>query len=457
MRMFVKDKKGIALISCYFVIVILAILGSAFLTRSISEKRIAEIEKDSIRAFNIAEGGLERAVHDLKRDFECSEHIPGGPSWRDDKIYTSATDPTVYIDLSRAGVQAIPQYYPRFYPLPYGTVHCSPLVSALLGGGSFTVELANVPGEDDEIWVKSTGTFGGLSRTVQACIRIEKEDWLSMIPGAVYSNGKVKLQFEEERDDAYIDGWDDKDAGIGVAGIYSSGKTEEGKKKIEIEEGEGRIDGNPPIKEELTEGELNDLLIYQYGLWDAFDCDALRARAIADGTYFQGDDYNTAKAKYFLPVVEGETNGVFFFDTRGAVPLNDAVLVKKTEANIELNGTCGNQMSGVIVVAGDLTIKDTKDCDFLFDGVILVLNKLTIDDKGVNYSNIVIKGAVLSDNIIPEEEKKPKKKPKKPKKPKEKRTKESIVDIKNATIKYDIDAIISATPWNIIREGWQEI
>ncbi len=427
-KMFLKDRKGIMLITCYLVIVVLTILGSAFLVRSVSEKRIAERERDLIRAFNIAEAGLERALYDLKRD---SKYSPGLPSWRDDNIYTSATE---YIDISQGVAGAIPQNYPTFYLLPYGTVYdySLPPVSTSLDGGSFTVELANVAGKDDEIWVKSTGTFNSLSRIIQARIRIENS-WLSKIPAAIYSNGAVKVKFKK-RDDAYIDGDE-------VAGIYASGDVKVKK------DGEGRIDGNPPIQEEAPTPEaLED------GIWDAFDINALRDIAIEEGTYFSGDEYNK-KGKYILPVEEGETAGVFFFDTRDGVVLDDDAIDEANEAKVELRGTCGNQISGIIVVVGDLTIKDTKDCDFLFDGVILVLDDLKMHDNrhgrrdGSNDSDIFIRGALLSDNII-QKGKKRKKKP--------------AADIKNATIEYDKNAITNASSygssqWRIILESWQEI
>jgi len=56
----IKDQKGMILITAYMVILILVVLGAAFIYRSTSEKNISDIEKNSIRAFNIAEGGKSR-------------------------------------------------------------------------------------------------------------------------------------------------------------------------------------------------------------------------------------------------------------------------------------------------------------------------------------------------------------------------------------------------------------
>ena len=67
--MFLKDRKGIILIACYLVIIVLAILGGAFLVRSTGEKRAVERERDSIQAFYLAEAGVEREARDLYNNF----------------------------------------------------------------------------------------------------------------------------------------------------------------------------------------------------------------------------------------------------------------------------------------------------------------------------------------------------------------------------------------------------
>jgi hypothetical protein len=56
-------KKGVALITCYLIILILSILGTAFLARSVNDKRVAERKKASIQAFYLAEGALEDAIY----------------------------------------------------------------------------------------------------------------------------------------------------------------------------------------------------------------------------------------------------------------------------------------------------------------------------------------------------------------------------------------------------------
>lgn len=64
--MILKNKKGIVLITSYIVIAVLTILGAAFISRSISEMRIAEREQNSIQAFYLAEAGIDYALDRLR-------------------------------------------------------------------------------------------------------------------------------------------------------------------------------------------------------------------------------------------------------------------------------------------------------------------------------------------------------------------------------------------------------
>lgn len=375
-----KDNKGVVLITAYMVIVVLITLLGVYATRSINESNLAERQRKSAEAFYIAEAGIQKALWVISNNLDSIDN-------------NTALTSKANMDNS-------------------------------LGNGSFQVQIS---GGSSTKTITANGTVSSITRQIQVQAQ---NSWLSKIPAAIYSKGVGKIKFDK-RDDAYIDGGN-------MPGIYS---TDEVKTK---KEGEGRIDGNPPILEnqKVPEGLLD-------GIWDAFDINTLREMAKANGTYFQGDEYNKGKkGKYTLPVEEGETSGVFFFDTRDGVVFDDDAIDRKNEAKIELKGTT-EPMSGVIVVLGDLTIKDTKDYDFLFDGVILVLDDLKIDDKrshrrlGTNDSDILIRGAVLSDNVIEKGKK---------------RKKKSTIDIKNATIEYDPDSISSASShWGIVPGSWQEL
>jgi len=65
--MHIKNKKGIILITAYMVIAVLGIIGGAFISRSISEIRIAEREKNSIQAFYLAEAGIDYILDRLRK------------------------------------------------------------------------------------------------------------------------------------------------------------------------------------------------------------------------------------------------------------------------------------------------------------------------------------------------------------------------------------------------------
>ncbi len=390
-------QKGLAFVLVLAFVLILATAATAFIALSGTEIRMVRRQCDSTRAFYIAEGGFERTRYNLGEDGDWMDGEINGFSYNKEDVDSDA-----------------------FYLLNYDYATKTSL------GGKFTVRLKNVVGKTDEIKVKSTGTFNTATRAVE--VIVEREfPW--SIPAAMYANGLIKAMKFDKRDDAYIDGGN-------LPGIYATDDVKTKKK------GEGRIMGNPPILEyqEVPEG-MED------GVWEAFDLDRLRQIAKDNGTYFGGDEYNK-KGKYTLPVEEGKTKGVFFFDAKDGGVLDDDEINPKNEAKVELKGTT-EQISGIIVVVGDLTIKDTKDYDFLFDGIIIVLDDLKMDDNrhgrrdGSNDSDILIRGAILSDNII-EKGKGRKKKP--------------SIDIKNATIEYDSTKVLNAAPfWDIAVASWQEI
>ena len=140
-----NNQRGIILIAAYLVVVILLILGSAFITGSISENRIADREKDSILAFYMAEAGIESALYDLKQDFGNGDADP----WRDGDINGNTVGPS---DVN-------------FYSLYGGEIS--------LGDGSYDVELKNVAGKDNEIWLRSTGNYGSITnKTIQVYMKM---------------------------------------------------------------------------------------------------------------------------------------------------------------------------------------------------------------------------------------------------------------------------------------------
>jgi hypothetical protein len=146
----IKNKKGAALIVTYMVIAVLLVLGAAFAVRSISESRIAERHKKATQAFAIAEAGLELALYRLRMDFENGG---ANPSWLTDN------------DID--GIPIVPStaaYYQLFAATPLGDD---------LYTGNYNVDLMNVAGEDQEIWVRATGVVGDITKAIEAYVKIK--------------------------------------------------------------------------------------------------------------------------------------------------------------------------------------------------------------------------------------------------------------------------------------------
>lgn len=68
-----KNKEGVVLILVIFVVVVLAILGGALVTRSVSERNLAQRYDWSARAFWLAEAGISRALKEVKDNFTTSD------------------------------------------------------------------------------------------------------------------------------------------------------------------------------------------------------------------------------------------------------------------------------------------------------------------------------------------------------------------------------------------------
>lgn len=169
------DKKGSSLVITYFVIVVLSAFGAAFAIMSANEASVAERQRKMAQAFAIAEAGIERAIYDLRQDFLNDST---DPSFLDGTIDSFTIGP----DTS------------NFYTIPYASSVTS------LGAGSFTVQLKNITGSKEEVWVESTGTVGGTSQTLQAYIKmVSVSPWANAIfAGAGASgaavNGNVNIR-----------------------------------------------------------------------------------------------------------------------------------------------------------------------------------------------------------------------------------------------------------------------
>lgn len=70
------NKKGIALIITFAIIMVLTILGSAIISRSISENNIAKRYTETTQAFWLSEAGINRALYELRNNYSLGSIAP---------------------------------------------------------------------------------------------------------------------------------------------------------------------------------------------------------------------------------------------------------------------------------------------------------------------------------------------------------------------------------------------
>jgi hypothetical protein len=147
---------GYALAVVIILALVSAVMVAAFMGMTLTEYIIVDSNNDSITAFHVAEAGLEKGARLL---YEDMVNTPGGttPSWRDGRFYFDSCDGGYVVD------DAI-THFPVFRVL-YGPIE--------FAGGSYTVEVANIAGLDDSVWLRSTGTFDGKTRAVLSKYRIK--------------------------------------------------------------------------------------------------------------------------------------------------------------------------------------------------------------------------------------------------------------------------------------------
>ncbi|MCK4419649.1 pilus assembly PilX N-terminal domain-containing protein, partial [Candidatus Aerophobetes bacterium] len=179
-----SKEKGIILPLVLIFALLLMISGLAFMSLGIQEASLVQREISKRQAFYLAEAGLERALYDLRQDFE-----KGTQNWADGEINEVEIDSKV----NEGGFSSL---------LYNGT---------FLGSGSYSVAVKNISidleGLDkqadefikDEIWVKVRGTFEDISKTIQAYVTIEN---LSPWNNAIFCGERIK----EKIDSANIHG-----------------------------------------------------------------------------------------------------------------------------------------------------------------------------------------------------------------------------------------------------------
>ncbi len=197
------NERGLVFILVMAFVVILIVSATSFVKLSNNEIRATMRQGDSLKAFYIAEAGFQRALYDLKQDF-----VTGGasPSWSDGWITNN-------------------------YNVGPNTTDFYTLYSNSFGGGSHTVSLKNITNENDEIWVKSQGTYNSVVRTVQVYVKIKNiSPWNnaifagsgasgSAVSGNVYIHGSVHVLGS---------GLASTDTAINLSGTASVGNNYEG-------------------------------------------------------------------------------------------------------------------------------------------------------------------------------------------------------------------------------------
>ncbi|MBN1919150.1 MAG: hypothetical protein JW889_14690 [Verrucomicrobia bacterium] len=150
------SQDGSALAVVIILALVSAVMVAAFMGMTLTEHIIVNSNSDSIAAFHVAEAGLETGARLL---YEDMINTPQGyePSWRDGRFYLDSYDGGY---LAEDGVT----YYPTFRVL------AGPVSFA---DGTYTIEMANIAGLDDAIWVRSTGTVRGKTRAVLSKYRIK--------------------------------------------------------------------------------------------------------------------------------------------------------------------------------------------------------------------------------------------------------------------------------------------
>jgi hypothetical protein len=175
----INNKKGSLLILSYMIVFVLISLGGVFALLSLGEAKSVERERRTTVAFNIAEAGIERALYDLKQDYVAAPST----AWRDGTINT-------YAFTASNG-----SYATLAYPSSITSVN----------NGSFAVQLQSFTGLNGDIYVRSVGTFGDQTQTIQVYVKmVNVSPWNNaifagtgsagaMVNGNVTINGSVHI------------------------------------------------------------------------------------------------------------------------------------------------------------------------------------------------------------------------------------------------------------------------
>ncbi|MBA3061602.1 MAG: hypothetical protein FP833_01355, partial [Atribacteria sp.] len=139
------NQKGMALLTTLIFVFILITFGVSLLIMTSNDTKLSTLQRDSTKAFYIAEAGVERTLYNLKKDFESSE------DWSDGDIngYTLSDQEN------------------EFWKINYN----SPGYEVSFGDGTYTVSLKI--NDSNNVTIKSKGKYNNSIRYVQVDAKIE--------------------------------------------------------------------------------------------------------------------------------------------------------------------------------------------------------------------------------------------------------------------------------------------
>lgn len=308
-----KNKKGIVLVACYFVIATLAVLGSAFLARSVSEQRFAERQRSSTQAFYYAEAGLERAAWYL------TDVAPDGSNdgnWRTSN-----------------------------YPAQPGTGVNDPRQETC-SDGSYIIWVEN---EDSDVRIYARGTSGGITRELTQRISVDSIpapfEYAVYVGGAINDSGATNLTVNGDTqedgpelptvDMAYFSGLAIPSQRITgnytfVAGTYN---------------GVWYIDGNVNIESNVT----------------------INGSIISTG-HISTAGFNTITVNATLPQPALIAQGNFDFKDSSVITVNGIIYVgADMTGNFLLQQAENITFNGTLIVAGNLNIQNSNMVAITYD------------------------------------------------------------------------------------------
>lgn len=162
MRKNFSEKGQIAIIA-FLTLIILLILGSYFLTFTLTESKISQSQVVGTKIYYLAEAGINEAIWKLKND---DTTLDGDPAWKSD-----------FID-------------PNKNPYPGGTYWSATFSKTNVLGGSYTMVVQNTARGRGEITATATTTFSG-GKVAQRVVKTTVFRGLAgpTQDGAVFSGG----------------------------------------------------------------------------------------------------------------------------------------------------------------------------------------------------------------------------------------------------------------------------